>query len=60
MDEYRLYRTVAAENLEVVYYALELIRNADTQVLSETYWIRNFSGNQKPGLSQAFLPVNQV
>ena len=29
MDEYRLYQTVPAENLEVVYYALELIRNAE-------------------------------
>ena len=29
MDEYCLYRTVPAENLEVVYYALELIRNAE-------------------------------
>ena len=29
MDQYRLYRTVPAENLEVVYYALELIRNAE-------------------------------
>ena len=29
MDEYCLYRSVPAENLEVVYYALELIRNAE-------------------------------
>ena len=29
MDEYCLYRTAPAENLEVVYYALELIRNAE-------------------------------
>ncbi len=29
MEEYRLYRTAPAENMEVVYYALELIRNAE-------------------------------
>lgn len=29
MDKYCLYRTAPAENLEVVYYALELIRNAE-------------------------------
>ncbi len=29
MDDYRVYRTAMAENLEVVYYTLELMRNAE-------------------------------
>ncbi len=29
MDDYRVYETVEAENLEVVYYTLELLRNAE-------------------------------
>ena len=50
-------RVVHTSNSSITW---ELIGNADTQVLSETYWIRNSSGNQKPGLSQALLAVNQV
>lgn len=36
MDEFKVYRTVSAENLEVVYYSLELLRNAEKagQVIS--------------------------
>lgn len=29
LDEYRIYEKVAADNLEIVYYTLELLRNAD-------------------------------
>lgn len=31
MDKYRIYQSVTAEHLEVVYYALELIRNAERE-----------------------------
>jgi len=36
LDDFRLYETVPAENMEVVYYALELLRNAENSGLVVT------------------------
>ncbi len=36
MDDYRIYETAQAENLEVVYYTLELLRNAEKNGLVVT------------------------